>query len=222
MGHARSGGTRRSIRRGRQLPRLLIACEGDLEVAYFKGLGQCLRGKLAITAIQDRNHPGPEDVLALAIRHRDEERNRAADAGDRTDVFDAVWLVIDVDYNSGLADLLQHAFDEGIRVAISNPCFEVWLISHCELAAPFASPQAVKSRWKVLAGNHHDPVDGFAKLAGRSGTAINNAAILAHNHEAHGTARLERNPSSDVGTIIEAISAATGVDAAEIFPLAAR
>src|SRR5690606_41139889 len=44
--------------------------------------------------------------------------------------FDEVWCVFDVDEHPRVNDACQMARDNNIQVAVSNPCFELWLLFH--------------------------------------------------------------------------------------------
>ncbi len=50
--------------------------------------------------------------------------------------FDQLWLVIDLDHwgapnhRPGLIEVCQKAHQKGYHVAVSNPCFELWLLLH--------------------------------------------------------------------------------------------
>jgi hypothetical protein len=44
--------------------------------------------------------------------------------------YDEVWCVFDVDAHPNLADALQQARANSILLAVSNPCFELWLLLH--------------------------------------------------------------------------------------------
>ncbi|WP_084734299.1 RloB family protein [Rhodococcus sp. RD6.2] len=56
-----------------------------------------------------------------------------------------VWIVVDRDDHAYLEDALRTALREGIRVAFSNPCFEVWPILHLsDHRAAITSPQHAK------------------------------------------------------------------------------
>jgi RloB-like protein len=41
-----------------------------------------------------------------------------------------VWCVFDVDDHTRFDDAVQMARDNGIELAVSNPCFELWLLLH--------------------------------------------------------------------------------------------
>ena len=44
--------------------------------------------------------------------------------------FDFVWCVFDSDDHPGIPAAKQQARDNGINLAISNPCFEIWILLH--------------------------------------------------------------------------------------------
>jgi hypothetical protein len=73
------------------------------------------------------------DPLALvecAASMRDEAKTRARRSGDPNEAFDEVWCVFDVDAHERFGQARRRAQAAGIRVAISNPCFELWLLFH--------------------------------------------------------------------------------------------
>ena len=58
---------------------------------------------------------------------------RASNRARRTDGspdFDEIWCVMDTDEHPDLEEALQTAEQSGIRVALSTPCFELWLLLH--------------------------------------------------------------------------------------------
>ncbi|WP_157996953.1 RloB family protein [Streptomyces otsuchiensis] len=44
--------------------------------------------------------------------------------------FDQIWCVTDVDEYGDLTTAMNLATESGIELAVSNPCFEVWLLLH--------------------------------------------------------------------------------------------
>lgn len=67
----------------------------------------------------------------------------AADLRDRTqDDFDEVWCVFDVDEYKDVPSAVSEALRRDVRVALSNPCFELWLLlhfaDHCAYAESYA------------------------------------------------------------------------------------
>ena len=69
------------------------------------------------------------------------KRDRSADRGRRTvnRSFDEVWCIFDRDDHHRFDEATRVAKKAGIRTAISNPCFELWLILHARQQTAFIS-----------------------------------------------------------------------------------
>lgn len=68
--------------------------------------------------------------LSLVQRAREHQRtNRRRGSKQRGD-FDEIWCIFDVDQHPNLKQAVTEARRSGIYVALSNPCFELWLILH--------------------------------------------------------------------------------------------
>ena len=102
---------------------IIIAAEGrDTERQYF-AMFRSTRVQVKILPAGDNNLSAPEHVLKRLRSFRDEY-----ELGDN----DSLWLMIDVDRwgNDKLAQVAREAKPVGFGLAISNPCFEVWLLYH--------------------------------------------------------------------------------------------
>jgi hypothetical protein len=131
----------------------------------------------------------PEQLVAyaatLASRTRDE--------------FDELWCVADVD-EFDLDRAVQAAEAGRVRLAVSNPCFEVWLLLHFEEGGPHVSGAAAAVRRL----RRHLPAYEKAKLqfedyAPGLRDAVDRARKL-DDGSAVGT-----NPSSGVWRLVERI-----------------
>lgn len=110
--------------------RFLVYCEGELtEITYFKGIRRELRA--ATVQIEIGSHHGePHGLVRRAIAH---QRLAPRRARDRFEVYDQVWCVFDVESpqpHPRLDDALHLARRFGVQCAVSNPCFELWLLLH--------------------------------------------------------------------------------------------
>ncbi|SEH08670.1 RloB family protein [Candidatus Venteria ishoeyi] len=108
-------------------PRLvIIAAEGKkTEKQYFQ-LFQDSRIQVKVLATGEDNLSAPEYVLERLQQFRD-EYELAAD--------DELWLMLDVDRwgSKKLKAIAQESKQAGFGLAISNPCFEVWLLCHLQI-----------------------------------------------------------------------------------------
>lgn len=66
------------------------------------------------------------------------------------------WLVIDRDVweETDLNDVCRKARDKGYQVALSNPCFELWLYLHLRDNTTFTDRHACQSRLSSVLGNY--------------------------------------------------------------------
>ena len=68
--------------------------------------------------------------MATAKAYKKKAQDAARREDDENLAYDAVWCVFDVDEHPQIADARQMARANGIELAISNPCFELWLLLH--------------------------------------------------------------------------------------------
>ncbi|MFJ8858611.1 RloB family protein [Streptomyces sp. NPDC102451] len=110
--------------------RYLIYCEGECtEVQYFQGLKAELRA-LPVAICVGGEHGEPMSVVRAAIEHK---KRAPYSSEDRRTEYDEVWCVIDVEAptpHDGLDEALARARREGVGVALTNPCFELWILLH--------------------------------------------------------------------------------------------
>jgi len=123
-GLARSHATREPRRR------LLIVCEGKItEPKYLAALRYEHKNRLVdIEFVPDGGVP--KTLVEYAVERKrgaDKEARRTRDSFYK---YDEVWCVFDVDEHPRLAEAKQQATDNGLILAISNPCFELWLLLH--------------------------------------------------------------------------------------------
>ncbi len=118
----------RSTKKRPRGKRYLIATNGKVtEKEYFERLVDLygLRGRVVI----DKGGAGrdPKTLVERAVDLKTKEDIEARE--EHFDSWESVWAVTDVDDFSMFA-AQQLAKQEGVGLAVSNPCFEVWLIDH--------------------------------------------------------------------------------------------
>lgn len=99
------------------------------EVEYFKGLAAHLRATATTVLSLDVCGLG-RDPLSVVQRAHDE--TQGGELIGQRDGFDQVWCVFDVDHHHRTEEAIAKAAQLGINVALSNPCFEIWLLWHFE------------------------------------------------------------------------------------------
>ena len=75
-------------------------------------------------------HGVPRTLVIIARDHKKRAEKAAKQERDENLAYDSVWCVFDVDDHPNLPDAQQMARDNRIDLAISNPCFELWLLLH--------------------------------------------------------------------------------------------
>jgi hypothetical protein len=117
---------------------VVIACEGAVtEPAYFNGIKAYLHNPRLHIEVLRREDPtlsAPEHVQRMLMRFTEEYRRRDGDT---------FWLVADRDSwrEEHLSQVATEFQQRGFTMAISNPCFELWLLLHFEEVHLFPDEQ---------------------------------------------------------------------------------
>lgn len=104
------------------------------------------------------------------------------------DYYDEVWCVLDVEdhtHEAALADARKLASENNIELALSNPCFEVWLLAHfARVTRPFNSRDIEKELGKKLRKKYDKTATGvYAQVSDLTVTAIKNARKGREHHD---------------------------------------
>jgi hypothetical protein len=161
---------------------VLAVCCGQTEKAYLDGLKRVVH---PVTLKPVVKVGSPEQLVGYAAKLRDQG------AGS----YDEVWCVVDVD-DFDIPKAVTAAAKAGISLAVSDPCFELWLLLH------FADHRAhVKDAVAACAllAKH---VPGYDKK-------LDYAAFDAGVVAAIGRAKVLKpgNPSTDVWRLVEVVLA---------------
>jgi hypothetical protein len=121
---------------------------------------------------------------------------------------DEFWCVFDVEWprnHPGLRTAIEKAERNGVKVAVSNPCFELWLILHFkDSSAWLDSDDACRTRRK-LDGSADKGLDAATYMP-HIAMAAARAAKLDKRHERNGVSFPRTNPSSGMHRLIAAIA----------------
>jgi hypothetical protein len=184
------------------LPVILVVCEGKVtEREYIEEF------RLAHGVTTVRVHviaPGgdPKALVEHAVALRDSAAREARRTRDMNAAYDEAWCVCDVDAHARLAEAQQIAARSGVRIAVSNPCFELWLLLHfADQTAHLNAAQAVDLVKRHLA--RYDKHLRFRDVADGYPDAVRRAEALRKRHEELGSAG--GNPSTGVYVLTERI-----------------
>ena len=127
-------GYKRMVNKKRDYRLFAIACEGSVrERDYFERF-EVLSTRITVDLISDVDEYG--NVVISSKSSPEHVLNRAQVYADNTNLVsgDQMWIVVDVDRwpEEQLSVLAQECYSRGWNLAVSNPCFEVWLCYHME------------------------------------------------------------------------------------------
>lgn len=114
-----------------------------------------------------------------------------------------MWCVFDVDEHPHIPDAKQQARDNGILLAISNPCFELWALLHFQDQTAHIER---RDAYRLVCEHIAEYVKElpFEKLQPGYADAVKRAIALEKRHEA---AMMDRgsNPSTGVYMLLQSI-----------------
>jgi hypothetical protein len=183
--------------------RILIVSEGEVtEPIYFRDLGRRVRTQLEITVV------GPAGVPVSVVQKAVDMKKKAEIAGKKQQdsfiPFDEVWCVFDVDEHPNLTQAINRAKTNNIGVALSNPCFELWLVLHYQDQRAHIHRDVLQTLCAQLVPGYkkHPPCE---ELFPRLGEALSRAQNLDRwqRHQS----RPNGNPTTDVHRLVKQILA---------------
>jgi RloB-like protein len=191
---------RRAFREPRA--RFLIVCEGTVtEPLYFKEIRRTERGLIELEIVPAGV---PKTVVERAVQMKKESQREAHSRRDDNLKYDHVWCVFDVDEHAFVPEAKQQALANAIDVAVSNPCFELWLLLHFQ----DQTAHVERDRVQRLCREHmpgYDKAPPCDALMPRRSQAIERASQLESWQASRGNAG--ENPSTGVHRLIQQILA---------------
>ncbi len=185
-------------------PIILIVTEGEVtEPEYLNGFVRATKNPRV--HIEVRGGVGvPKTIVEFAKDRKIEAEEQARGARDENLRYDEVWCVFDFDEHPNIPDAKQMARDNGIDLAISNPCFELWLWLHFADQPGMQHRHDLQSMMKQHIPNYDKHLD-YSDYAAGYDEAYGRASRLDED------AKLDtdegRNPTTGVWRLTESIRA---------------
>jgi hypothetical protein len=152
-------------------------------------------------------HGEPKSLVRAAIEHK---KRAPHSSQDRWTEYDEVWCVIDVEApkpHPGLDEALGLARRHGVEVALTNPCFELWVLLHIkDVSAYHTSESAQKALEKSGVGGYavsRKHLD-FERIREGYPKAVDRAQSLRRR----GADGVSSNPWTDVDRLVGRLKAA--------------
>jgi hypothetical protein len=183
---------------------LLVFVEGDTEEHYLNHWWR--KNRLAVNVNVDPRRGVPLTLVKYAAAARRKDRIGKGRLGQP---YDEVWCVFDCDIHPHLSDALDMAHANGIQVAFSNPCLELWFLLHFkEQMSAIHRHDAQREAYGLLSCKPKclSP-SSLDLLVERFDEANAIAKRLDKKHEGDGSPPMS-NPSSNLGPLVERIRTA--------------
>jgi hypothetical protein len=184
---------------------LLVFCEGErTEPEYLAALRRepAVREVAAVDIRIDLDSAGfsPLGLVRRAIT----ARTKAIDEDGEIDEF---WCVFDVEWptnHAGLKDAVRLARDNEIKLAVSNPCFELWLALHFADHDAWLDNDDARRLRRKHDGQLDKGLDASRYMPNRR-AAASRALRLERRHAKDRTAFPHDNPSSGMHRLIASV-----------------
>lgn len=182
-------------------PVIRVLTEGKVtEPEYLTCLARAHR---EITVSFDRAHTGSDPLTLVREAKRQLARSRSRSRADGPD-FDEIWCVFDTDEHLALPAAIAEADTAGVALAISNPCFELWLVLHVEVQTAWIHRHAVQHRAEALGLTSGKTLCDADRVCTMVDHAVARAQRLDDGH-AKNDSPSGANPSSGVWRLVHSM-----------------
>ena len=155
---------------------IIIATEGRKTEEQYFNIFRDTRIQVKVLSTGEDNRSAPNHVIDRLNSFKEEYQISNNDE---------LWLMVDVDQwgDRNLSQIVQEASQRTYGLAVSNPCFEVWLLCHYETPkATLGNCQSVEGALKnTLGGSYNKSNLDRSFFSGRVASAIQNAKNLDGN-----------------------------------------
>jgi hypothetical protein len=179
-------------------PRFLIVCEGTVtEPRYFKDVQYTER---SLIDLQIEAGGTPKTLVERAAGLKREANGKARKLKDANQKYEEVWCVFDIDGHPLVPEAKDQAKANGIELAISNPCFELWALLHFQDQSAHIERGTVQHLCRHVMPGYEKRLD-YETLRPKYSDALKRAQDLERWHESRGT--VGANPSTAVYRLVE-------------------
>jgi hypothetical protein len=188
---------------------LRVYAEGEkTENGYLTELWRRNRDRVVLS-IAEHHGSAPLTLVKIAVSERKRDLRTAKRQGS---AFDEYWCVFDIDEHKNIPQALDMAAANGIKVALSSPCLELWFLIHFENRTAYLDhheAQLISERHlscrKVLTPT------ALHALSARYGQAVEHAKLLDAKHVGDNSPT-PWNPSTNIWELTETILYAEVID----------
>ena len=187
-------------------PLILIVTEGRVtEPEYLNGFVKAAQNpRVQIKVVEGAGVP--MTIVRKAKDEKQEAEERAKHKDDDNERYDEVWCVFDVDDHPNIPAAKQMAIANDLRLAVSNPCIELWLWLHFADQPGARRRDELRKMMKKHIADYDKHVDYDQYAAGYE-DARNRVSRLDSSAAADGDEG--RNPTTGIWKLTESIRSET-------------
>jgi hypothetical protein len=182
-----------------------VFCEGKrTEPEYLEALRRLpeVNEAASVDIRIDRSSAGskPMALVLAAVAARDKARREEQE-------IDEFWCVFDVEWpqpHAKLRDAVSIATGHGIHLAISNPCFELWLALHFADHDAWLDNDGARRLRRLHDGQTDKGLDAAVYMPKRDAAAVR-AARLDRRHSQNGSRLPDNNPSTGMHLLVASV-----------------
>lgn len=197
--------------------RFLLCCEGvGTEPGYFNSLADFLRNRLIElieVKIAEHETTDPKQIVEQAKRLRAAADREAKRMHDQNLRYDQVWCVFDRDEHVHFNEAIKQASDNNLDLAVSNPCFELWILIHFQDQTTGLTRQDARNKVRYYIPAYEKKIS-FAELKGHTDTAVRRARKLESDAKESG--KVTDNPTTGVWKLVQKLCEGSKVEIASI------
>lgn len=199
MSRGSLNGNQRAGTRRRQNKVILVIGDGESEKVYFERLSD-ICGPVTIKSVTAK-----VNGIKKIIKKTESIAKQYDISPDRGDI---IAIVMDLDFRYRLEDIMEmeeECVSKGFGLFISNPCLEVWLLSHFRpLTHPYDQKEILADLEKQL-GKQYSKSSGIVIDDMMVDRAIKNAEKLLPESDCNPAGCFQRNPSTMIHLLVKLI-----------------
>jgi hypothetical protein len=184
------------------LPLILVVCEGQVTEPEYLDSFRLAYGANTVRVRVESPGGDPKALVERAIALRDAADREALRARDMNLRYDEVWCVFDVDQHQRLDEARGAAELGKVHLAISNPCFELWLLLHFGEQTSHVTAKQTRDRLRRHLPGYHKHIR-FEDVAEGYEDAVSRARALERRQDDAGSPG--GNPSTRMHRLTERI-----------------
>jgi hypothetical protein len=188
--------------------RVVVVCEGEkTEPMYLKLVNARSESALIELVVVDEPSTAPKQLVERACREKKAAEKQARRTKDPNTNIDELWCAFDVDEHPLIREACQQADDNGIHLAISNPCIELWLLLHFADQQGYIHRDDARRQLQQRIKDYDKRLTTLDDFEGKFEDARDRAKKLEAKHIGDETSFPENNPSSGMWRLVEAMQA---------------